>query len=412
MNRHRVTITVLDKDKTLRIGHRTGVSLHCHTLYSKEMLDFVPFYARQFPGVSWWYERVCAKYERETGGPPDFSSGYWEPPLTARALLDSETSSLNQLGLEGIVSITDHDTIQANLDLIGESEGSAAPISMEWTVPFGNAYFHMGVHNLPASRAREISELLLGYTYAEAPPDLQRLRDLLAMMNDMPEVLIVLNHPFWDIEMAGQAQHDRGLREFTELFGSFIHAIEINGFRPWAENELARGLAERLGLPIVSGGDRHCLHANAMINSTHSSTFDEFVGEVRQDRRSNVIILPEYRLPLLYRQISSIAQVLGHYPHFPPERRHWRQRVYFDAGDGEGLQTLAASSNGTVPLWQTLSVIALTCVGHRSLRPLVSELFGTDLYLGTDRRHEVFEPAFQPIPGSQRIGDRREKIAA
>ena len=35
----------------------TGVSLHCHTMHSKEMLDFIPFYAEKLPIVSHFYSK-------------------------------------------------------------------------------------------------------------------------------------------------------------------------------------------------------------------------------------------------------------------------------------------------------------------------------------------------------------------
>jgi hypothetical protein len=106
-----------------------------------------------------------------------------------------EQESLAQLGLEAIVSITDHDSINANLEIRRDVRKETAPISLEWTVPFENAFFHIGVHNLPSVRADVITEGLLEYTYSKCGADNKRLHELFAMLNELPEVLIVLNHP-------------------------------------------------------------------------------------------------------------------------------------------------------------------------------------------------------------------------
>jgi hypothetical protein len=141
----------------------TGVSLHCHTLHSKELLDFVPYYAERIPVASYFWRRSMRRHA-ENGQIPDFKSGYWEPPLTGQEVFESESQSLAALGLDSIVSITDHDSINANLELRRNIAATHAPISLEWTVPFENAFFHVGVHNLPIDLAKDIAEGLLEYT--------------------------------------------------------------------------------------------------------------------------------------------------------------------------------------------------------------------------------------------------------
>ena len=327
---------------------RTGVSLHCHTKYSKEFLDFVPYYAEKYPVVSTLFRLACLQFERINGHAPNFRLGHWEPPLEPHHLIASESESLESLELSPIVSITDHDSIQAGLDLRGDGV-TRHPISMEWTVPYGEAYFHVGVHNLPDSGADEISRLLLNYTSLADHGREKALFNVLTILNECPGILIVFNHPYWDIEMIGQEAHDAALRTFVLKFGHLIHAIEINGFRPWAENQQAIDLAEQLDLPIVSGGDRHCLHHNSMINVTNAASFSEFVEEVRIEKRSSVLILPEYSKSLLHRQIKSIAQIMGEFPSFPESRRSWSQRVFFDWEDGRGLDSLASRWDGHIP---------------------------------------------------------------
>lgn len=287
---------------------------------------------------------------------------------------------MEQLGLDGIVSITDHDSIDANLELRESNEKGKTPISMEWTVPFDDAFFHVGVHNLPADQADEIAKQMLDYTHAVGEPNDARLHELFAMLNDCPDVLIVLNHPIWDIEMIGQRRHERALDLFLAGHAKWIHAIEINGFRTWDENELAIELADRLGMPIISGGDRHCMHSNTMINVSNAQSFTEFVSEIRIDGHSKIAVTPEYNMPLPARQVSSIAQILGNFHHFPEGRRLWSDRIYFDAEDGTGIKTLTDHWDGRQPLWSRAALAALALVSHPLMRPIIGMTVGnTDI---------------------------------
>lgn len=370
MSFNKNSLRVLEKRDQYDLSGSTGISLHCHTLYSKEMLDFVPYYASKFPVASTVWRRECRRYFESEGKLPNFNLGYWEPPLTARQVFESESQNLESMGLNAIVSITDHDSIQANLDLHNENVDRKAPISMEWTVPFRNAYFHLGIHNLPADRAGEISRQLLDYTFDQNGPNDGRLRELFSPLNEDPEILVVFNHPYWDIEMIGQKEHDRALREFIEIFGSWLHALEINGFRPWSENQAVIELADDVGLPLISGGDRHCLSLNTMINTSDCASFSGFVDEIRKDKYSSIVVLPEYHQPLLYRQIRSIAQILGHYPDSAVERRHWSQRVFFDAEDGNGPIPLSSHWSRRGPRWHGWAIRLFALLGHRGMLPL------------------------------------------
>jgi hypothetical protein len=373
-------VRFLARGEKLHGEARTGVSLHCHTLHSKEIMDFVPYYAERIPVVSYIWRRELQRSVKMYGRAPEFQTGYWTPPLTGHQVFDMESASMGSLGLDGMVSITDHDSINGTLELRKDVDEALVPISLEWTVPFGEGFFHVGVHNLPADRAGEITDQLLDYTHSEGEPDDARLHDLFAMLIDCPDVLIVLNHPIWDIEMIGQQRHERLLDRFLALHAKWIHAIEINGFRAWQENEVAIELANRLGLPIVSGGDRHCFHSNTMVNLTDACTFDEFVSEVRIEGRSRIAVTPDYRVPLPARQVASIAQILGNFQHFPEGRRLWSDRVYFDANDGLGLKTLTEHWNGRQPLWSRAALGVLAVLSHPLMRPVIGITVGdTDI---------------------------------
>src|SRR5262245_50023428 len=79
-------------------GHVSAVvSLHCHTLHSKEILDFVPYYAERIPLISLLWHREQRRSIRQHGKPPDFDKGYWTPPLTGRQVFEMESASMSAL---------------------------------------------------------------------------------------------------------------------------------------------------------------------------------------------------------------------------------------------------------------------------------------------------------------------------
>jgi hypothetical protein len=129
------------------------------------MLDFVPHYAEKLPIIAQFWRRERDRYEEREGKTIDFSTAYWSPPLTPHGVYDLERSQINDFGLEAVVSLTDHDSIDGNLSVNESTENSRAPISLEWTVPFDYGFFHVGVHNLPKDRAVELTKTLLDYTF-------------------------------------------------------------------------------------------------------------------------------------------------------------------------------------------------------------------------------------------------------
>ncbi len=350
---------------------RTGISLHCHTEQSKEMLDFVPHYADKLPIISFLWKRERDNLLRREGKVLDFSTAYWSPPLPPEEVYQIEHDQLLSAGLEPIVSLTDHDDITANIKVNAMTEGPDGPISLEWTVPFEYGFFHLGVHNLPPRRAEEITEELLAFTFSDDEvPDNARLHELFGMLTGIREVLVILNHPLWDIEIVGQERHETLLRNFIMEFGHWIHAFEINGFRSWSENKAVLEMADAMGFPVATGGDRHGCKPNTVINLTDAETFEEFVDEIRVLRRSQVVLMPEYKRPLHSRQLQSFSEILSHYPHFPEDRRHWFDRIFFDVADGRGL--VPVRSHGMErggPLWMRTAVKTLGYLGSAKMRP-------------------------------------------
>ncbi len=370
MNLKKTRLHILREAESLSAKARTGVSLHCHTEYSQEMLDFVPHYAEKLPIISTFWRRERDNYLVREGKDIDFSTAYWSPPLTPLAVYGIEKKQINGVGLEAIVSLTDHDRIDANFEVRSQSGSSNAPISLEWTVPFDYGFFHVGVHNLPKDRAVEITKALLEVTFVEENHTDLKLTEAFAMLNDLPGVLVILNHPLWDIENVGKERHEALLKEFVKRHGRWVHAFEINGFRSWSENKAVIEMAEALGKPIATGGDRHGCKPNTVINLTSADTFEEFVNEIRVEKRSEVVLMPEYEQPLHSRQLQSFSEILSHYPDFAEGRKRWFDRVFFDSGDGQGVRNLA--SHGWVyggPAWLRAAIWTLGILGSPRMRP-------------------------------------------
>jgi hypothetical protein len=372
MNLKKTRLHILNEAEDLTSKAKTGVSLHCHTEHSKEMLDFIPHYAEKLPIISHFWKKERDKYQEEQGKGIDFSTAFWSPPLTPHDVYRIEKEQINSAGLEAIVSLSDHDSIDGNLMVNEHTENSKAPISLEWTVPFEYGFFHVGVHNLPKETAVDITKTLLDYTFTEENHGVERLNELFAMLSEMRGVLVILNHPLWDIEIVGKERHEVLLKNFIKEHGRWIHAFEINGFRSWSENKAVIEMAEALGIPIATGGDRHGCKPNTVINLTSSRTFEEFADEIRVEKRSEVVLMPEYRQPLHSRQLQSFSEILKLYPEFPDGRRKWFDRVYFDTGDGHGVRQLSVHWKRGGPTWLRWAIWTLGVLGSPRMRPFFS----------------------------------------
>jgi len=370
MNLKTTRLHILHERKDMSKNAKKGVSLHCHTEHSKEMLDFIPHYAEKLPIIAQFWRKERDNYVKREGKGIDFSTAYWSPPLTAHDVYRIEKEQIHNCGLDSIVSLTDHDSIDANLLVNERLEGENAPISLEWTVPFVYGFFHVGVHNLPKDRAIDITKDLLDFTFNKEVQSDERLAELFAMLNELPGVLVILNHPLWDIELVGQERHELLLKDFIRVHGRWIHAFEINGFRTWSENKAVIELAVSLGIPLATGGDRHGCQPNTVINLTNAQTFEEFADEIRVEKRSEVVLMPEYEHPLHSRQLRSFSEILKYYDEFPDGRKRWFDRVFFDIGDGEGLRPLSVHWKRGGPTWLRWAIWTLGVLGSPRLMPV------------------------------------------
>ena len=342
---------------------KTGLSLHCHTEHSRESLDFLPVYADRIPAIASLWRREYKRYREREGRCIDLSTAYWAPPLTPHLVYSAEKEQINNAGLNAIVSITDHDCIDANLAVISSDPSQRVPISMEWTVPFDRGFFHLGIHNLPREHASTIAGSLLEYTYKASIRSAGRLDELFSLLQDIPEVLIILNHPLWDIEMVGADLHEWLLSEFVKAHGRWFHALEVNGFRSWSENRAVIKMAESLDLPVVAGGDRHGYRPNTVINISKRETFGEYTADIRNAKRNEVALMPQYERPLISRQLESFAEILGEYPQLGRDRSRWVNRIFFDIGDGNGLRSIFDLGVIKGPFWMRSAIRTLGILG-------------------------------------------------
>ena len=359
----RTRLHILSKSDQLFSKATTGLSLHCHTEHSSESLDFLPIYADRIPIIARLWRREYKHYRERELRCIDFSTAYWTPPLTPELVYSTEKEQINEAGLNAIVSITDHDSIEANLIVNSVNPTPGAPVSMEWTVPFDRGFFHLGIHNLPPKDPSAVVALLLEYTHDPSIRSAGRLDELFSLLHEMPGVLIILNHPLWDIEMVGTETHEWLLAEFLKTNGRWIHALEVNGFRCWSENKATVEMAESLGLPVAAGGDRHGCRANTVINISNCDTFDEYANDIRNAKRNEVALMPQYERPLISRQLESFAEILGHYPQLGADRTRWMQRMFFDIGDGKGLRSISDLGVIRGPFWMRSAIRTLGVLG-------------------------------------------------
>jgi hypothetical protein len=326
------TISYLWRDRKASQGFRCGISLHSHTNQSHETLDFLANLGNQYPVIRPLLSRLEQRAERLHGVRIDYAASYWTPPMTPKLAFDLESRQIENLDLAPMVSISDHDNIKAPMLLRTVPSARQIPVSVEWSAPYGGVQsFHLGVHNLPSARATAWMETLKDFT---ANPSDARLTGILRALNEEQNVLVVFNHPLWDLYLIGKEKHEFLVNEFLQKNGAFLHALELNGLRNWDENRAVRRLAERWNMLPISGGDRHGVEPNANINLTNAASFTEFVHEIRREGKSDLLFMPQYAEPWKHRILQSTVDAIRNYPEFPQGSRTWDERVYHPDANG------------------------------------------------------------------------------
>jgi hypothetical protein len=320
------TINYLWRDQKAAKGFHSGVSLHSHTNQSKETLDFLANLGNQYPLIRPLISRLERRSKAAHGVRIDYANSYWTPPMTPKLAFDLESRQIENLDVASMVSITDHDNINAPMLLRTVPSARAIPVSVEWSAPYGGVQsFHLGIHNLPSARAADWMRVLEDFT---ANPSDAELTQILAALHAEPNVLVVFNHPMWDLYLVGQEKHEFLVNEFIQKNGTWLHALELNGLRHWDENRAVRRLAAQWNMLLISGGDRHGVEPNANINLTNATSFTEFVHEIRRQKQSHVLFMPQYAEPWKHRILQSTMDAIRNYPEFPQGSRTWDERVY------------------------------------------------------------------------------------
>ena len=357
------TVSYLWRDHNASKGFSTGVSLHSHTNQSKETLDFLSNLGNKYAAIRPVLAHLERRAHQKVGLRVNYAAAYWTPPLTPRLAFDLEKRQIENLDLNAMVSITDHDNIEAPMLLRTIPSARRIPVSVEWSLPYGGVQdFHIGVHNLPSSRAKQWMRTLAQFT---ANPKETWLREIMVALNDEPHVLVVFNHPMWDLFLVGKEKHQFLVNEFLQKYGAFLHALELNGLRNWEENRSVRRLAQQWNMLLISGGDRHGVEPNANINLTQAASFTEFVHEIRRQRVSNVLFMPQYAEPWKHRLLQSTLDAIRDYPDFPQGSRTWDERAYHPDANGVMRPLNEIWPRGRVPFSIHWTIKAVQMLGRR-----------------------------------------------
>jgi hypothetical protein len=187
---------------------------------------------------------------------------------------------------------------------------------------------------------------------------------LLAMVRELdatPGVLVVFNHPVWDLHEVGEAAHRREVVRFIAAAGGAIHALELNGLRHAKENRQVMRLARDTGHLMISGGDRHGLEPNANVNLTNARSFREFVDEVRIERQSHVLFMEQYAKPWEGRILQSTLNAVTDFPEFIEGWQRWDERAFHPDAQGNmrSLKDLWVRERAPWPLRMAIEVVKL-----------------------------------------------------
>jgi len=367
-------ITSRWKDSAAVERYRTGVSLHSHTSCSEESLKFVHMFVEMLPSAGIVLRRYERAAKEKYGLTLDFERAFWRPPMLPKMAFELEAGQIRGMGLDPLVSITDHDTIEAPMLLRTVPSARHIPVSVEWSAPFGDTEFHLGIHNLPSADGPEWMRRFAEFT-AEALAARECEEEfgarvgamdakLIAMVRELdatPGVLVVFNHPVWDLHKVGEAVHRREVVRFIAAMGAAIHALELNGLRHAKENREVMRLARDTGHILISGGDRHGLEPNANVNLTNARSFREFVDEVRIERQSHVLFMDQYAKPWEGRILQSTLNAVTDFPDFIEGWQRWDERAFHpdQQGNLRPLSELWARERAPWPLRMAIEVVRL-----------------------------------------------------
>ena len=398
-------VLFLSKNKDIHASFRSGVSLHGHTKHSLESLGFLGKIIQRQRLLRSWIAHQARECRRRSGINLDFDRAYWTPPLTAQLAYELEARQIESIGLRPMVSLSDHNNIEAAtlLRLVPEQEG--LPISVEWTVPFGNAVFHLGVHNMPHVMAHDLMSTLSEST---ANADDRQITNLISELQCIPSLLLVFNHPVWNFNGVAQDVFDFELKRFLQCVAGSLHAFELNGMRSHRENQRVTKLAAEWNQIVVSGGDRHGCEPNAFLNLTNATEFPEFVDEIRTKQLSTILTMPQYNEPIGWRFFQGFLDVIREYPEHPQGQRKWDERIFHPDISGEVVPLNTLWPNGSPGFLKkifALAVMVSSAPVHWAVHTLMSMEQSGSLTLP-----HAFGTSQIDLDGEQLVGPNKDQL--
>ncbi|MEI9899627.1 MAG: hypothetical protein WDN31_05185 [Hyphomicrobium sp.] len=90
-------------------------------MHSKESLDFIYKIAGRSSLLQWTLKHSEQRYWETTGKQLDLTRGWWTPPLAPADAYGLEGGQIERLGLTPIVSLSDHDDIEAPMSAAGDA---------------------------------------------------------------------------------------------------------------------------------------------------------------------------------------------------------------------------------------------------------------------------------------------------
>jgi hypothetical protein len=127
--------------------------------------------------------------------------------------------------------------------------------------------------------------------------------------------------------------------------------------------------------PVISGGDRHAIEPNALLNLTNAGTFEEFAEEVR-DGWSSVLVLRHYREPYALRIFHNMIDILRTYEQHANGWKLWSDRVFYRWHDGN-VKSLTESFGDRTPAAVALFVGAMKFAAEPRVRRFLRGAFAT-----------------------------------
>src|SRR5262245_8734487 len=91
----------------------SAISLHSHTDRSREGFGGIEQYSEDSALIGFAVSRISSHYRKLIGADLNFEKAYFAPPLAPVEAYRLEASQIDAMGMNPMVSITDHDSIEA-----------------------------------------------------------------------------------------------------------------------------------------------------------------------------------------------------------------------------------------------------------------------------------------------------------